>query len=174
MVEEDKKSGDVLRRIRDLESQRELLRNDQLQWRKGVELIASGLDEQNPSDLCCARLFEKALSLRAQLEVALTDRDRYRHALIHARDETHPDSHKFWDESEEEESYAHWVARKALLTELEAVKPKWQTGQVPTTGYFLTESLAGYFVVRLYKIGADPEQRWIGPIELPIENQEAK
>ena len=46
----------------------ERLRADQRDWRKGVELIASGLGEKNPTDLCCVRLSEVAMKLRAALE----------------------------------------------------------------------------------------------------------
>ena len=48
----------------------EQLRADLADWRKGVELIASGLGETNPPDLCAVRLNEKAMTLRADLAAA--------------------------------------------------------------------------------------------------------
>lgn len=44
------------------------LRADQQDWRKGVALIASSLGEKDPSNLCCVRISEIALTLRAEVE----------------------------------------------------------------------------------------------------------
>lgn len=44
------------------------LEADQRDWRKGVELIASALGEENPKDLSCVRLSEVTLVLRATVE----------------------------------------------------------------------------------------------------------
>lgn len=49
----------------------ERLRADQADWRKGVELIASSLGEQNPPDLSCVRIAQVALEQRARIEAAL-------------------------------------------------------------------------------------------------------
>jgi hypothetical protein len=45
-----------------------LLKSDQNDWRKGVELIASALGESDPPNLSCVRIAENALKLRAKLE----------------------------------------------------------------------------------------------------------
>jgi len=44
------------------------LRKDQGDWRKGVELIASGLGESDPPNLSCVRIAHVALELRAKAE----------------------------------------------------------------------------------------------------------
>lgn len=61
-----------------LRAERDLLKADQADWRKGVELIASGLGERDPQDLCCVRLHEVALKLRADMESLVEERDRLR------------------------------------------------------------------------------------------------
>ncbi len=48
--------------------ERDRLRQDQTDWRKGVALIASALGETYPPDLCCSRIADVALNLRASLE----------------------------------------------------------------------------------------------------------
>lgn len=44
------------------------LHEDRGDWRKGVELIASALGEQEPVNLSCVRIADVALRLRAELE----------------------------------------------------------------------------------------------------------
>ena len=57
------------------ESKREIarLKEDQNDWRKGVELIASALGEKDPPDLCAVRIAGVALELRARLEAKQTE-----------------------------------------------------------------------------------------------------
>ena len=58
-----------------LAAERDALKKDQGDWRKGVELIASSLGERNPPDLCCSRISEVALTLRAHAEELEAERD---------------------------------------------------------------------------------------------------
>ena len=48
--------------------ERAWFKQDADDWSKGVALIASALGEQNPPDLCCSRIADVALKLRAALE----------------------------------------------------------------------------------------------------------
>jgi hypothetical protein len=59
---------DIVCMFNQLADQRDLLKKDQEDWRKGVELISSSLGEREPMNLCCVRLAELALTIRSESE----------------------------------------------------------------------------------------------------------
>lgn len=61
----------------------EALREDQNDWRKGVELIASSLGEKDPPDLCCVRIGQVALEVMATNERLEADNAKLRSSLRH-------------------------------------------------------------------------------------------
>jgi hypothetical protein len=58
----------------------DLLKRDQRDWRKGVELIAAYLGESDPPDLCCVRIARIGLELRAEVERMRASNDSFEQA----------------------------------------------------------------------------------------------
>ena len=56
--------------LEEMEEERDALKYDQGQWRKGVALICSSLGEHNPDNLSCVRISTMALKKMVELEQA--------------------------------------------------------------------------------------------------------
>lgn len=71
-------------------AERDTLRADQEDWRKGVALIASALGEADSPNLSCVRLADVALRMRAALEEIITGPDETAdHMVVVAKEALH-------------------------------------------------------------------------------------